>query len=409
MSADCGQSREPAPRVAAGGRRHRRVLLRDLLSPPRDGDEPGDVWSTASATGPTRRACRAPISTSPSRGLAQRLLGHGAGPARDRPGTSRCAGGRLADGSEPSRRSGGSRSSSRPAPRADDPGEADVIAVCMATYEPDIELFRVQVESLRAQTDALGLRDLRRRLGPERFAALRRCSRRRALRRLALGRRLGFYRNFERALRLAPAEARLLALCDQDDRWHPEKLAVLRAALGGAPARLLRPAARRRRRARAARDAVARPAQQPHRPGLDAGRRTAITGAAIADAPRGGRARAAVPRHAGPAVPRPLARARRARRRRHRLRRSPALRLRPARGSGVRRGQRRAGAAAAARPAARRARGLLPRLHLPRGSMAETLLRAPARLHQSAGRQAGGRLARPRRAAERLHGGRCRR
>jgi hypothetical protein len=46
--------------------------------------------------------------------------------------------------------------------------------------------------------------------------------------------RLGFYRNFERALRLAPAEAELIALCDQDDRWHPDKLATLRAALGGA-------------------------------------------------------------------------------------------------------------------------------------------------------------------------------
>ena len=46
--------------------------------------------------------------------------------------------------------------------------------------------------------------------------------------------RLGFYRNFERALRMAPAAAPLLALCDQDDRWHPDKLAVLRRALGDA-------------------------------------------------------------------------------------------------------------------------------------------------------------------------------
>ena len=30
-------------------------------------------------------------------------------------------------------------------------------------------------------------------------------------------RRLGFYRNFERALRLAPPGAPLIALCDQDD------------------------------------------------------------------------------------------------------------------------------------------------------------------------------------------------
>ena len=31
-----------------------------------------------------------------------------------------------------------------------------MIAVCMATYEPDIALFRRQVESLRAQTDGAG-------------------------------------------------------------------------------------------------------------------------------------------------------------------------------------------------------------------------------------------------------------
>ena len=46
--------------------------------------------------------------------------------------------------------------------------------------------------------------------------------------------RARFYRNFERALALAPAEAELFALCDQDDRWYPEKLSVLRGALGDA-------------------------------------------------------------------------------------------------------------------------------------------------------------------------------
>jgi len=47
-------------------------------------------------------------------------------------------------------------------------------------------------------------------------------------------RRLGFYRNFERALSLVPAGARYVALADQDDVWHPDKLAVLVAALGDA-------------------------------------------------------------------------------------------------------------------------------------------------------------------------------
>ena len=41
------------------------------------------------------------------------------------------------------------------------------------------------------------------------------------------GLRRGFYGNFERALALAPAEAAYLALADQDDCWHPDKLEVL--------------------------------------------------------------------------------------------------------------------------------------------------------------------------------------
>jgi hypothetical protein len=46
--------------------------------------------------------------------------------------------------------------------------------------------------------------------------------------------RLGYYRNFERALGMLPAGAELVALCDHDDRWYPEKLELLRGALGGA-------------------------------------------------------------------------------------------------------------------------------------------------------------------------------
>jgi glycosyltransferase involved in cell wall biosynthesis len=110
------------------------------------------------------------------------------------------------------------------------------IAICMATYEPDRALLRAQLDSLRAQTDRdwacvisddcssrEGCAALLAEVGDDaRFAVSR------------SDRRLGFYRNFERALRLAPADAPLIALCDQDDVWRPEKLAVLRAALGSA-------------------------------------------------------------------------------------------------------------------------------------------------------------------------------
>jgi glycosyltransferase involved in cell wall biosynthesis len=111
-----------------------------------------------------------------------------------------------------------------------------LIAICMATFNPDTELFRVQVDSIRAQTDrdwvcvisddcsdperfdriveVLG--------GDERFVLSR------------SDKRLSFYRNFERALSIVPPEAELVALSDHDDRWYPDKLSALRGAIGSA-------------------------------------------------------------------------------------------------------------------------------------------------------------------------------
>lgn len=113
---------------------------------------------------------------------------------------------------------------------------AGTVAICMATYEPDPALFQIQVQSLRDQTDGRWvcvisddgsdedhLRRMRQVIGEDpRFTLVRGSE------------RVGPYRNFERALRAAPADAELLALCDQDDRWYPDKLARLRAALGSA-------------------------------------------------------------------------------------------------------------------------------------------------------------------------------
>jgi glycosyltransferase involved in cell wall biosynthesis len=117
------------------------------------------------------------------------------------------------------------------------PGPAPpLIAICMATFEPNPALLRAQVESLREQRDDRWIclvsddgsspdhvASIREIIGDDPRFALS-CSRRRQ----------GFYRNFERALGLAPDGAELFALCDQDDRWHPDKLATLRAALGEA-------------------------------------------------------------------------------------------------------------------------------------------------------------------------------
>ncbi len=45
---------------------------------------------------------------------------------------------------------------------------------------------------------------------------------------------MGLYRNFEHALSMVPPEAEYVALCDQDDRWYPDKISVLLEAIGDA-------------------------------------------------------------------------------------------------------------------------------------------------------------------------------
>jgi glycosyltransferase involved in cell wall biosynthesis len=114
--------------------------------------------------------------------------------------------------------------------------ERGLIAICMTTFDPNPELFRVQVGSLREQTDTdwicLISDDCSQ---PERFEEIRETVA--GDRRFVLSQppaRLGYYRNFERVLGLLPPEAELVALCDHDDRWYPEKLQVLRHALGTA-------------------------------------------------------------------------------------------------------------------------------------------------------------------------------
>jgi glycosyltransferase involved in cell wall biosynthesis len=120
-----------------------------------------------------------------------------------------------------------------PAPRApaDPPVDPATIVVCMAVHDPDPALFSAQVQSLRAQTDERWIcligddgsgASLEAVAGDERFRVH------------VFEQRVGFYRNFERLLALVPPGAELVALCDHDDRWYPDKLASLRTALGGA-------------------------------------------------------------------------------------------------------------------------------------------------------------------------------
>ncbi len=110
------------------------------------------------------------------------------------------------------------------------------IAICMATYEPPLDLLEQQIESIRQQTNrdwvCLISDDSS---SPESFAALEAMvgdDPRFIVSHADL--RAGFFHNFERALRLAPPEAEFIALADQDDRWHRDKLDALVDAIGSA-------------------------------------------------------------------------------------------------------------------------------------------------------------------------------
>jgi hypothetical protein len=114
--------------------------------------------------------------------------------------------------------------------------EAPLVAVCMATFDPDPTLLERQIASIREQTHerwvCLVSDDGS---SPERFEHLRALTSADPRFTLSQGEeRLGFYSNFERALKMVPPEAAFVALADQDDRWYPEKLAALLAGIGDA-------------------------------------------------------------------------------------------------------------------------------------------------------------------------------
>lgn len=108
-------------------------------------------------------------------------------------------------------------------------------AIALAAYRPRPDLFRRQLQSIAAQTvsdwicvissdsDTDEIRQLVDEFvpGDARFRVID-----------TGGERLGFYLNFERALRAVPPEARWVALADQDDYWYPEKLQTLIPLLG---------------------------------------------------------------------------------------------------------------------------------------------------------------------------------
>lgn len=112
--------------------------------------------------------------------------------------------------------------------------DGPLVAVCMATYNPPKDLFKRQIDSIRAQThsnwvclisddhsEPEALEEMREVLGEDRRFLLS-----------VADKRASFYGNFERALSMVPSGVDYVALSDQDDWWRPEKLETLIGSLG---------------------------------------------------------------------------------------------------------------------------------------------------------------------------------
>jgi glycosyltransferase involved in cell wall biosynthesis len=111
------------------------------------------------------------------------------------------------------------------------------VFIVLATWEAPATLLDRQIASLSGQTfgdwsgvvvdDGSG--------DAERRSIAERVAREPRLRFVEQRDRVGFYRNFERGLAMAPKDCDYVALCDQDDRWAPHKLERQVAALDARP------------------------------------------------------------------------------------------------------------------------------------------------------------------------------
>jgi ubiquinone/menaquinone biosynthesis C-methylase UbiE/glycosyltransferase involved in cell wall biosynthesis len=120
-----------------------------------------------------------------------------------------------------------------PSPKAEVGAESQqakepLIAICLATYNPPLDLLTKQIDSLIAQTHRNWLCIISDDGSqPEVFDEIRRIAGRdprfQVFRNQA---RLGFLQNFERCLNLVPTAVEYVAFCDQDDEWYSDKLEV---------------------------------------------------------------------------------------------------------------------------------------------------------------------------------------
>ena len=104
-----------------------------------------------------------------------------------------------------------------------------MITICLPTYQPNINLLEIQLNSLVQQTHqnwkCIVCDDASDGHVFSRIQIL--CSKDKRFQLIQHASNVGFYKNFERVLGYVTADADYVALCDQDDYWYPEKLTRL--------------------------------------------------------------------------------------------------------------------------------------------------------------------------------------
>ncbi len=112
------------------------------------------------------------------------------------------------------------------------PSTGPRVVICMAIFRPPIELFLKQVASIRKQTHGNWICIISDdNTDNEYYDRIRyRVQEDRRFLFFQNPRRLDFYDNFQHLLSRTPPDADFIALCDQDDVWHPDKLETLIAA-----------------------------------------------------------------------------------------------------------------------------------------------------------------------------------
>lgn len=101
-----------------------------------------------------------------------------------------------------------------------------LVAICMATFNPQIELFSKQVESIIQQTHKNWICIINDDCSDEKIFSkiCKIVSKDERFKVSKNSSNLGFYYNFEKCLTYVPKNADFIGFCDQDDFWHEDKI-----------------------------------------------------------------------------------------------------------------------------------------------------------------------------------------